>query len=272
MGGGGTKGTKGTKGGSPFDLDKIKMKLPGGGNNNPKSKSKLPPDYPDPASARLNSSKKLSNKIPSMFSLVNSQVTVPSDKEDQPDKIYKSPLKDPANQTTLLPKLFTFATLWSGSEIPARININTAPAEVLNALATASTSNNVSFNNASFGSGKNGGITLNLGNLSPQGLQLTTSDVQTILSTRPALNSDQPIPEIFATPAWLLTQANLPMRTLTSLDQYFTTQSQVYKVQVVGTLDGPGGISARVEAVIDTNGGRPRILAYRNLSELGKGK
>ena len=79
------------------------------------------------------------------------------------------------------------------------------------------------------------------------------------------------MPEAFATPAWLLTQANLPMRTLTSLDQYFTTQSQVYKVQVQSTLDGPNGISARVEAVIDTNGGRPRILAYRNLSELGKG-
>jgi hypothetical protein len=107
--------------------------------------------------------------------------------------------------------------------------------------------------------------------ITPQGLQLTTSDVQTILSTRPALNSDQPVPEIFATPAWLLTQANLPMKTLTSLDKYFTTQSQVYKVQVQGVLDGPGGISARVEAVIDTNGGRPRILSYRNLSELGKG-
>jgi hypothetical protein len=120
------------------------------------------------------------------------------------------------------------------------------------------------------GSSQGGVLTLNM-TTTPSGLQLTTTDVQTILSTRPALNSDQPTPEIFATPAWLLTQANLPLQTLTSLDKYFTTQTQVYKVQVQGTLDGPGGNTARVEAVIDTNGGRPRILAYRNLTELGKG-
>ncbi len=264
MGTKGNKGGTGTKGTGGINLNDIKFNFEGG-TPNPKSKSKLKPvDGGDPASAQLDSNKKLSKNIPSMFSLVNTQVTIPSAKEDQPDIIYKSPLNDPANQTTLLPKLFTSATLWDGNEIPARININTAPAEVLNALATASTSNNMS---GILGGGSGGGLTITF---SPTGLQLTTNDVQTILSTRPALNSDQPTPEIFATPAWLLTQANLPLKTLTSLDQYFTTQSQVYKVQVQGTLDAPGGISARVEAVIDTNGGRPRILAYRNLSELGK--
>jgi hypothetical protein len=200
-----------------------------------------------------------------MFSLVNVQVTIPSTDPKQPDIIVNSPLNLTSNQGTLLPKLFTGATLWPGSEIPARININTAPAEVLNALATASTSNTMT---GTFSGGNNGNLAISL---NPQGLQLTTNDVNAILSARPAVNSDQPITDVFATPAWLLTQAKLPMQTLTSLDQYFTTQSQVYKVQVVGTLDGPGGHSARVEAVIDTNGGHPRILAYRNLTELGKG-
>jgi type II secretory pathway component PulK len=266
--GGGTMGGKGGKGGGGKGSGGTKG---GGGNNETQSKSKVGSKKVDPANAQLDSTKQLTNKIPSMFSLVNTQVTVPSDKEDQPDLIYPSPLNDPGNQTTLLPKLFTYATLWSGNEIPARININTAPAEVLNALAMASTSNQTAFNNATMTNSKNGGLAINLGNPTAQGLQLTTSDVQTILSTRPALNSDQPVPEIFATPAWLLTQANLPMQTLTSLDKYFTTRSQVYKVQVQGVLDGPEAITARVEAVIDTNGGRPRILAYRNLSELGKG-
>jgi hypothetical protein len=206
-----------------------------------------------------------------MFSLVNTQITIPStDPDNVPDTIVPSPLNQQSNQTSLLPKLFQYATLWSGTEIPARINVNTAPAEVLNALANASTTNTSSFSGTMGGSGSSsGGFTLSL-TQNPKGLQLTTSDVTAILGARPALNSDQPLPDAFATPAWLLTQANLPMKTLTSLDQYFTTQSQVYKVQVVGTLDGPGGQSARVEAVIDTNGGHPRILAYRNLTELGK--
>ena len=283
-GGGGTKGGGGTPGGGTggkgmtggkgggglFGGKGIKVIMGDGKDNKPKSKSKVPAVTKDPASAQLDSTKKLSNKIPSMFSLVGTQVTIPSQKEDEPDIIYPSPLNDAGNQTTLLPKLFQTATLWSGSEIPARININSAPAEVLNALANASTSNQVSYN-ATMGGGSGGGMTISLSNPTPQGLQLTTSDVQTILSTRPALNSDQPVPEAFATPAWLLTEANLPMKTLTSLDKYFTTRSQVYKVQVQGVLDGPGAITARVEAVIDTNGGRPRILAYRNLSELGKG-
>lgn len=269
---GNTTGGKGMNfGGKGFNLNNIKIQIGGGGNNPNPSKSKVQPITVDPANAKIDSSKQLSNKISSMFSLVNTQVTVPSDKEDQPDIIYPSPLNDSSGQTSLLPKLFQYATLWSGSEIPARININTAPAEVLNALANASTSNGVAYNNAQLGGSSSGGLTLNLGSATPQGLQLTTSDVQKILSTRPALNSDQPLSEEFQTPAWLLTRANLPLQTLTSLDKYFTAQSQVYKVLVQGTLDGTGGSTARVEAVIDTNGGRPRILAYRNLSELGKG-
>jgi hypothetical protein len=44
----------------------------------------------------------------------------------------------------------------------------------------------------------------------------------------------------------------------------------VYRVQSVGYFDGKGP-AARVEAVIDANGGRPRILAWRDLSELGRG-
>jgi hypothetical protein len=41
-------------------------------------------------------------------------------------------------------------------------------------------------------------------------------------------------------------------------------------VQSVGYFEG-GGPSARIEAVIDTNAGRPRIIYWRDLTELGKG-
>jgi hypothetical protein len=41
-------------------------------------------------------------------------------------------------------------------------------------------------------------------------------------------------------------------------------------VQSLGYFDA-GGSTARIEAVIDTNGGRPRIIYWRDLTELGKG-
>ena len=41
-------------------------------------------------------------------------------------------------------------------------------------------------------------------------------------------------------------------------------------MQALGHFDS-GGPTARIEAVIDTNAGRPRIIYWRDLTELGKG-
>ena len=54
------------------------------------------------------------------------------------------------------------------------------------------------------------------------------------------------------------------------MDQYVTARSQVYRVQAVGDFNGKGP-TARIEAVIDSNNLRPRVLYYRDLTELGKG-
>jgi hypothetical protein len=75
---------------------------------------------------------------------------------------------------------------------------------------------------------------------------------------------------VYRSPAWLVTEANLPVSTVRSLEKYVTTRSQVYRVQVLGYFDA-GGPSARLEAVIDTNSGRPRIVYWRDLTELGRG-
>ena len=53
-------------------------------------------------------------------------------------------------------------------------------------------------------------------------------------------------------------------------ERYITARTQVYRVQALGYFDG-GGPTARIEAVIDTNAGRPRIISWRDLTELGKG-
>jgi hypothetical protein len=53
------------------------------------------------------------------------------------------------------------------------------------------------------------------------------------------------------------------------LDKFVTARSQVYRVQSVGYFDQHGP-TARVEAVIDTNQGRPRIVYLRDLTEMGR--
>lgn len=170
--------------------------------------------------------------IASLYELVNARVSIPSSQPKQPAKRYTSPLNDKGLQRTLLPLLLDKITTVRDTEIPGRINVNTAPQAVLAALPG-----------------------------------LTDADVTTILSRRPVGGySEDPI---YQSPAWLLTEANLPADTLRTLERYITAKSQVYRVQVIGWFEG-GGPQARIEAVIDTNNGKPRILYQRDLTELGR--
>jgi type II secretory pathway component PulK len=180
----------------------------------------------------------------SIFQLCNAYVTIsgpdPNNPKNTITTVYPSPVNDVGSQRSLLPPLFTVATLVQATEIPARINVNTAPMAVLTALP---------------------------------GLQI--SDVQKIM-TRPDVSQGETFSEIYLTPTWLLTEAGLSLNTLQQLDPYVTTRSQVYRIQSVGYFDPAGkGPKIRLEAVIDTNnsslGTRPRILAWRSLSELGPG-
>ena len=173
--------------------------------------------------------------ISSLYELINSQVSIPNTDPKQPAILYASPLNDPGAQRTLLPLLLDQVTTVKDAQIQGRINVNTAPRAVLTALPG-----------------------------------LSDTDVQTIMARRPVSGSGDPSDPIFQTPAWLLTEASLKPATLQALEKYVTARSQVYRVQVVGYFDG-GGPTARIEAVIDTNNGRPRIVYWRDLTELGKG-
>jgi type II secretory pathway component PulK len=149
--------------------------------------------------------------------------------------VYDCPLIDPALQKDLLPKLLSLCTLTEDQEFPARINVNTAPREVLLAIP-----------------------------------DISETDVETIIGARPRLSSSDAASDAFMTSAWLATEAQLTSATLKKIEKYVTGRTQVYRVQSVGSFEGKGP-TIRVEAVIDINGGRPRILAWRDLSELGKG-
>jgi hypothetical protein len=149
-----------------------------------------------------------------------------------------SPLKDPSAQQQYLPTLLDKTTTSQKADLSPRINVNTAGVTVLQALQAAIPS-------------------------------LQDTDIQSIQQNQPDYSSSAAPDAIYQTPAWLLTQANLSPSTLKSLDPYITARTGVYRMQVQGYFDN--GTASRVEAVIDTNNGRPRVVYSRNLSELGKG-
>jgi type II secretory pathway component PulK len=186
------------------------------------------------ASKGLNLSKGGKNTFSSLLDMVDSQVSIPSSDGKSPPTIVYSPLNDPASVRQFLPVLYDKCTTTSKTDIPARININTAPQAVIAVLPG-----------------------------------LSATDVQNIMAARPAPGTTNVDP-IFQTPAWLITEAKVSATTVKSLEQYITTASQVYRIQVIGCFEG-GGPFCRLEAVIDTNAGRPRILFVRDLTVLGKG-
>lgn len=86
--------------------------------------------------------------------------------------------------------------------------------------------------------------------------ELSANDAERVAGLRPKLSSTDAPGEIYQTPTWLLTEANLTVDTLRKLEKYVTTRTQVYRVQSVGYFDGRGP-ACRVEAIIDVNGGPP---------------
>jgi DNA uptake protein ComE-like DNA-binding protein len=188
--------------------------------------------------ARATPSTQPQGKLSSVLDLLNSSVNVPSGTGPQARVItLQSPLDDPNQVKTLLPLVFDMTTTTTDPDLMPRINVNTASQTVLSMIP---------------------------------GLQDT--DVQQILNNRPdPSNQSQSSDPEYQTPTWLLTEANLSPTTLKSIEKYITARTQVYHFQVIGYFDVGGGITSRVEAVIDGNNGRPRIVYWRDLSELGRG-
>jgi len=147
---------------------------------------------------------------------------------------FRSPLADKSQQVDLLGMLLDKTTTTNGMELPAKINVNTAPKEVLVTLPG-----------------------------------LTDADADAIIAKRPQYDGGDAPDTTFTTIAWLLQDGSIPISTLQGLERYATARTQVYRVQSIGYFD-EGGPMARVEAVIDTNQGKPRIVYYRDLTDLGR--
>ncbi len=176
-----------------------------------------------------------SKAVKSVLSFANTQITLPrppTAKSTDPDTVVLCPLNDPARLKELLPKLLEFTTTRTDFEITPRVNVNTAAPEVLAGIPG-----------------------------------LTDADVQAIQSARTNLSPTDPAT---TTAAWLVTQANLTVDKFKGLEKYVTGRTQVYRVHSVGYF-ATGGPVARVEAVIDVNQGHPRIVYFRDLTDLGRG-
>jgi type II secretory pathway component PulK len=184
----------------------------------------------------LNSTSNQPRAIASRYELIGASVTftVGSGMNQRTLKV-DSPLNDATQLQQLLPTLLDKTTTQNATELPARVNVLTAPKTVLACLPG-----------------------------------LTEADVQSIIDSRPSTATGGQQDLAHQTPAWLMFDAKLPVDKMRALERYVTARTQVYRIQSLGYFD-EGGPMSRVEAVVDTNDGKPRIIMWRDLSDLGRG-
>jgi DNA uptake protein ComE-like DNA-binding protein len=226
---------------------------PGGGNN---STTNIVTNSASPVQKAQIDLTKQPQSIPSIFALVNARVGISQTTQSITQRVtrgpggsttvvvqqnttirttvYTSPLADQSKLQQYLPILLDKFSTRKDTEIPARINVNTAPQAVLSALPG-----------------------------------LDDTDVQNIVTNQPPAGTGSSDPN-YQTPAWLLTQAKLTPTKLQAVERYITARPQVFRVQSLGYFEQSGPV-ARIEAVIDTNAGQPRIVYWRDITELGKG-
>ena len=177
-------------------------------------------------------------KLSSTMTLYNTQIPLdppprPPGTPAPPTQVVACPLNDPAQLKQLLPLLLDKTSASTGYELNPRINVNTAPREVMLALPG-----------------------------------LVESEVDNLISTRASLTPTEPGT---LSGAWIVTQANLSADKFKNIEKYISGRTYTYRIHSVGYFGKAGGAVARVEAVVDVALGKPRILYYRDLTDLGRG-
>ncbi len=181
-------------------------------------------------------------RIRSTLDLMDTKITLPrapGTPRDAPDVVAYSPLSSSAGPETLGPMLALLldkTTTRQAVEMVPRINVNTAPREVLMGINNPRTGESI----------------------------LTDTEADAIITNRA---NQLPTDPATATGAWLVGTSTVPASKFRSLERYVTGSTMVYRVQSIGYFSG-GGPVARMEAVIDTNQGAPRFLYVRDLSDL----
>lgn len=176
-------------------------------------------------------------QIKSLYDLIDARVTV-SGGRGRPERVFASPLSgDVQQQRQVLPALLDSVTTEAKAELPARVNVNTCSEDILRGVAQIAQRPDLA---------------------------------DQVLAARPDFRSGGAVEDIYNSTAWLLTEAGVEPEALKALEKYITARPQVYRFQAVGYFDRSAQFS-RIEAVIDTNAGNPRVVFFRDLSELGIG-
>lgn len=169
--------------------------------------------------------------IANLLDLVGASVSVSAGGRSQ---TLPSPFRnEPSAMSDYLPKLFENTTVETGKTVPGKININQAPRAVLAAIPG-----------------------------------MTEDVLESIVGQREE-DPTVPRPE-HDCEAWPLVEGIVPLETMKQMMPYITTGGSVYRTMVVGFFDG-GGPAARVEAVIDATVSPPRVLLWREMTQLGRG-
>jgi hypothetical protein len=176
-----------------------------------------------------------SNTITSLYQLIGGTVRAQIGGKSTP---LTSPFLSSQTQVaSYLPEMLDKLSLSDDLFIKGRINVNTAPIQVL----------------------------LGLPNMTEQ---LATQIVAAQAAGSSSQSSSSQNPR--ASTAWLVAEGLLSASTMASLDPYLTARGDVYRVQSVGFFD-EGGPVVRLEAVIDSAVQPARILNLRDLTDLGRG-
>ena len=145
---------------------------------------------------------------------------------------YESPfLDDPIAMALYLPIIMNALTTSDAESIPGRININECPAELLY------------------------GIPL-----------LSVEQVEQILELR-EIDSEDPNRRY---ETWLMAEGIVTLQEMRTLVPLVTCGGDVYRAQIVGYME-QGGAAHRSEVVIDATTINPKVVAWRDMSHLGRG-
>jgi hypothetical protein len=184
--------------------------------------------------------------IASIADLANTQVLFPDPTGQKGDMVMVASPLTTSTMAQYLPNLLDQVTLLGkgGSvqvELTPRINVSTASTQVLSMLPV-----------------------------------LTPTDVSSLVSAQAGLMAGDPAN---TSGAWMVTTGGLSLSKYQAISKYVTGTSMLYRVQAVGyysgiETSGSNGTNAtnwpmaRVEALIDTNMGFPRIVYIRDLTSL----
>jgi len=178
------------------------------------------------------------HQLTQVLDLIDAQISVPGQPGGGPgggaEMTVSSPFaNDPIQMALYLSLLMDYCTVVDAPSIPARININQAPREILLGIPG-----------------------------------MSEEIVDEIMSRRGLVDETEDLNRQHET--WLLSEAIVTLDEMRILMPFVNAGGDVYRTQIVGYFQG-GGPSSRVEIIFDATADDPAVLFWRDISHLGRG-